>query len=108
MTEPANIRPDNPCRRLNGRFGIRAAFDGQIKRLGRKYRIPTGALDQCSAGTDILGFSEQDTLRALNSDRAPHVKSFAVASLVIMCMDCRHGKRLTYGRLKRGGPEYLP
>ena len=106
MTEPGNTRPNNPCRSLNGR--IRAAFDGQIKRFGRKYRFPTGARDQCSATTDILGFSVQDTLRALDRDRASHGKSFAVASLVIMCMGFRHGKRLIYRRLKRGGAEYLP
>ena len=106
VTEALNTRPNNPCRSLNGR--IRAAFDRQIKRFGRKYRFPTGARDQRSATTDILGFSGQDPLRALDRDRAPHVKSFAVASLVIMCMDCRHGKRLIYRRLKRGGAEYLP
>jgi hypothetical protein len=92
VTEPRNTGPNYPCRSLNGRNGrIRTAFEGQIKRFGRKYRFPTDALDQCSATTDIFSFSGQDTLRALDRDRAPHVKSFAVASLVTSRMACCHG-----------------
>jgi len=95
LTEPANIRPDNPCRRLNGR--MRRALDGQSKRFGRQYRIPTGALDQCSTGTDILGFPGDDALRALDSDRVLDVKSFAFTFLLIMLMDCCHGTHLMEG-----------
>jgi len=92
-TEPVNITPNNPCRGFNGR--IRGAFDGQIKHFGRKYQFPTGARDQCSAGTDILGFSGEDALIAFDCDGVPDFKSLACASLVTRCMDCCHATCLT-------------
>ena len=100
-TEPVNTTPNNPCRCLDGR--IRGTFDGQIKHFGRKYQFLTGARDQCSAGTDILGFPGQDALRAINRDRVPDIVSFTAASLVTMCRAFCHGRRLIFRRLKRGG-----
>ena len=100
VTEALNTRPNNPCRSLNGR--IRAAFDRQIKRFGRKYRFPTGARDQCSATTDILGFSGQDTLRALDRDRVPDIKSFASASFLIMCTALCQDTHLVHPDSNRG------
>jgi hypothetical protein len=84
----------------------RGAFEGQMKRFRRKYRFATGALDQCSAETDILGFSGQDALRALDRDRVPEGLSLTPASLTRLCMVFQHGSHLICRCPKRNGTSY--
>jgi hypothetical protein len=95
VTQPVNIRPDNPRRCLNGR--MRGAFDGQSKRFGWKDRPSTCTHDQCSARTDILDFPGDEALRALDSDRVPDVESFAFAFLLTRFTDRCHGTNLIEG-----------